>query len=151
MRFLVFIKQVPDSSEIRFDSKNKTLVRDGVKNIVNPYDRRAISEAIRKRDESGGEVVVATMGPAQAREALSEAIVMGADRAVHLQDRRLAASDTLATARVLAAAANKIGFDIIFVGQASTDSETGQIGPELAEFLNLPCAVGGRKLDYSDP
>lgn len=150
MKFLVFIKQVPDSSDIRFDPETKTLIRQGMKNIVNPYDRRAISEAIRRRNEVGGEVIVATMGPRQAREALVEAIVMGADRGVHIEDKRLAGSDTLATSRILAAAAKKIGFDILFVGQASTDSETGQVGPEVAELLDIPCAAAVNKLEYRE-
>lgn len=150
MKFLVFIKQVPESSEIRFDPETKTLVRSGVKNIINPYDRRAISESIRKRNESGGEVIVATMGPPQARVALIEALVMGADRAVHVEDSRLSGSDTLVTARVLAAAAKRIGFDILFCGQSSTDSETAQVGPELAELLEIPCGTAVRKVEYGE-
>ena len=148
MKFLVLIKQVPESSDIHFDLTRKTLKRDGVKNIINPYDRRAISEAVRKRNESGGEVVVVTMGPPQAKESLAEALAMGADRAVHIQDSRLAGSDTLVTAMVLAAAAKEIGFDILLCGQSSTDSETGQVGPEIAEFLGIPCATAVRKLEY---
>ena len=136
-RIIVFIKQVPDVGEMHF-SGNQTFVRDGVKNIINPYDRRAISEAIRNRENFGGEVIVATMGPLQAREALAETLVMGADRAIHIEDRRLAGSDTLVTAKVLAAAARKIGFDLIFAGQHSTDSETGQVPPSIAEILQIP-------------
>lgn len=149
LRILVFIKQVPDVGEMHF-SENKTLVREGVKNIINPYDRRAISEAIRQRENSGGEVIVATMGPRQAREALAEALVMGANRAIHIQDRRLAGSDTLVTAKVLAVAALKIGFDLIFAGQHSTDSETGQVPPSLAEILQIPCAAAVTKLEYAE-
>ncbi len=149
MRFLVFIKQVPDSADIHFDREKKTIVRTGVKNMINPYDRRAISEAIRYRNENGGEVIVATMGPPQAREALQESLIMGADRAVHLEDTRFAGSDSLATSRVLAAAARKIGFDLIFCGQHSTDSETGQVPPELAELLGIPSVVSVRKIEYA--
>lgn len=149
LRILVFIKQVPDVGEMHF-SENKTLVREGVKNIINPYDRRAISEAIRQRENSGGDVIVATMGPRQAREALAEALVMGANRAIHIQDRRLAGSDTLVTAKVLAVAALKIGFDLIFAGQHSTDSETGQVPPSLAEILQIPCAAAVTKLEYAE-
>ena len=149
LRILVFIKQVPDVGEMHF-SENKTLVREGVKNIINPYDRRAISEAIRNRENFGGEVIVATMGPPQAREALAEALVMGANHAIHIEDRRLAGSDTLVTARVLAALARKIGFDLIFAGQHSTDSETGQVPPSLAEILQIPCAAAVTKLEYGE-
>jgi electron transfer flavoprotein alpha subunit len=150
MKFLIFTKQVPDVAEIRFDPERRTIVREGVKNIVNAYDRRAISEAIRYRNENGGEVTVATMGPPQARDALLEALLMGADRAIHIQDNRLAGSDTLITARVLAAAARKIGFDVIFCGQHSTDSETGQVPPELAEILGIPVATSVFRLEYLD-
>lgn len=149
LRNLVFIKQVPDVGEMHF-SENKTLVREGVKNIINPYDRRAISEAIRNRENFGGEVIVATMGPPQAREALAEALVMGADRAIHIEDRRLAGSDTLVTAKILSAAARKIGFDLIFAGQHSTDSETGQVPPSIAEILQIPCAAAVTKLEYGE-
>jgi electron transfer flavoprotein alpha subunit len=150
LRFLVFIKQVPEANEIRFNSDTRTIVRDGVKNIINPYDRRAISEAVRYRNENGGKVVVATMGPPQAREALAEAIIMGADNGVHILDRRLAGSDTLVTAKVLAAAAKKIGFDLILAGQHSTDSETGQVPSALAELLQLPAASSVRRIEYGD-
>jgi electron transfer flavoprotein alpha subunit len=148
MKFLIFVKQVPVSSEIRFDSDKKTIIREGVKNEMNAYDRRAITEAIRYRNENGGEVVVVTMGPSQARDALKEALIMGADSCIHIQDPHLAGSDTLITARVLSAAAKKIGYDIIFCGQHSTDSETGQVPVELAEILGLPCATAVRKIEY---
>lgn len=148
MNFLVFIKQVPDSAEIRFDSRNKTLIRAGVKNEMNPYDRRAITEAIRYRTEQGGNVTAATMGPPQAEDALKEALIMGVDSCIHIQDSRLAGSDTLITARVLAAAAKRIGYDIIFCGQHSTDSETGQVPVELAELLGIPVATAVRKIEY---
>lgn len=149
VRSIVFIKQVPDVGEMRF-SEDKTLVREGVKNIINPYDRRAITEAVRRKQESGGDVIVATMGPPQAREALLEALFMGADRAIHIEDQRLAGSDTLVTSKVLAAAARKIGFDLIFAGQHSTDSETGQVPPALAELLEIPCAAAVCKLEYGE-
>ncbi|HJZ10951.1 MAG TPA: hypothetical protein VJ521_02290, partial [Acidobacteriota bacterium] len=149
MKILVFIKQVPEVSEIKFDPETKTLIREGVKNIINPYDRRAISEAIRHREEKGGEVIIATMGPPQARDALLEALLMGADRGLHIMDSRLAGSDTLVTAMVLAAAARKIDFDLIFCGQHSTDSETAQVPPELAELLDIPCATAVNKIEWN--
>lgn len=150
MKFLVFIKQVPEANEIRFDNARRTLVRGGVKNIINPFDRRAISEAVRVRNEKGGEVVVATMGPPQARDVLTEAIIMGADRGVHIEDTRLAGSDSLVTANVLATAARHIGFDVIFCGQSSTDSETGQVPPELAEILGVACAPAANHIEYEN-
>jgi len=148
MNILVAIKQVPDAGDTRFDPDTRRLIREGVPNIINPYDRRAISEAVRLREERGGEVIALTMGPPQAREALAEAIVMGADRAIHIEDRRMAGSDTLATAIVLAAAARKIGFDIVYCGEHSIDSETGQLPFEVAELLGIACAGSARKIEY---
>ena len=148
MKFLVFIKQVPNSADIRFDHQKKTLVREGVKNEMNAYDRRAVTEAVRYRDERGGEVIAATMGPPSSADALREAAIMGIDSCIHIQDPALAASDTLVTAKVLAAAAKRIGYDIIFCGQHSTDAETGQVPVELAELLGIPCATAVRKIEY---
>src|SRR5262249_55788922 len=90
MNILVAIKQVPDAADTRFDPVTRRLIREGVANIINPYDRRTISEGVRWRTERGGEVIVLTRGPPQAREALAEAIVMGADRGIHIEDRRMA-------------------------------------------------------------
>ena len=148
MKFLVFIKQVPNTAEIQFDPAKKTLIRSGVKTEINPYDRRALSEAIRYRNENGGEVIAITMGPDCSRDGLLESLIMGVDSAIHIKDSRLAGSDTLATSRVLAAVARKLGFDIIFCGQHSTDSETGQVPVEVAELLQIPCATAVTKIEY---
>jgi len=147
MRIIVCIKQVPEVSEIRFDPKTNTIVREGVPNVVNPFDRRALAEAIRLRDLDGGEVVVITMGPPQAREALVECLGAGANRAIHLVGREFAGSDTLATARALALALGDEQYDIIFCGKYSVDAETGQVGPELAELLDLPQVTGATAIE----
>lgn len=147
MRIIVCIKQVPEVSEIRFDPKTNTIVREGVPNVVNPFDRRALAEAIRLRDLGGGEVVVITMGPPQARDALVECLGAGADRAIHLVGREFAGSDTLATARALALALRDEQYDIIFCGKYSVDAETGQVGPELAELLDLPQVTGATAIE----
>jgi len=147
MRIIVCIKQVPEVSEIRFDPNTNTIVREGVPNVVNPFDRRALAEAIRLRDLDGGEVVVVTMGPPQAREALVECLGAGADRAIHLVGREFAGSDTLATARALALALGDEPYDIIFCGKYSVDAETGQVGPELAELLDLPQVTGATAIE----
>jgi electron transfer flavoprotein alpha subunit len=149
MKIAVCIKQVPEVAEIRFNPETNTIVREGVPNVVNPFDRRALAEAIRLRDLDGGEVVVVTMGPPQAREALIECLAAGADRAIHLVDKAFAGSDTLATARALALALRREQFDIIFCGKYSVDAETGQVGPELAEMLDWPQVTGVTKLDLS--
>lgn len=150
MKIAVCIKQVPEVAEIRFDPETNTIVREGVSNVVNPFDRRALAEAIRLRDLDGGEVVVITMGPPQAREALIECLAAGADRAIHLVDKAFAGSDTLATARALAIALRREECDLIFCGKYSVDAETGQVGPELAEMLDWPQVTGVTKLELSD-
>ncbi|MFY9553331.1 MAG: FAD-binding protein [Blastocatellia bacterium] len=150
MKIIVCIKQVPEVAEIRFNAETNTIVREGVPNVVNPFDRRALAEAIRLRDLQGGEVVVLTMGPPQAREALIECLGAGADSAIHLVDPAFAGSDTLATARALALAVGNEKYDIIFCGKYSVDAETGQVGPELAEMLDLPQVSGVTKLEMSE-
>jgi electron transfer flavoprotein alpha subunit len=150
MRLIVCIKQVPEVAEIKFNTETKTIIREGVPNVVNPFDRRALAEAIRLRDLCGGEVVALTMGPPQARDALVECLGAGADRAIHLMDPAFAGSDTLATARTLALALRGRDFDIIFCGKYSVDSETGQVGPELAELLDLPQITGATRIVLSE-
>ena len=150
MKLIVCIKQVPEVAEIKFDAATNTIVRQGVPNVVSPFDRRALAEAIRLRDLCGGEVIVLTMGPPQAREALVECLGAGADRAIHLVDPAFAGSDTLATARALGLALRNEPFDIIFCGKYSVDAETGQVGPELAELLDLPQITGATRLEVSD-
>ncbi|HXG94263.1 MAG TPA: FAD-binding protein [Blastocatellia bacterium] len=149
MRIIVCIKQVPEVAEIQFDYETNTIIREGVPAVVNPFDRRALAGAIRLRDQFGGEVVVLTMGPPQARDALVECLSAGADRAIHLVDKAFAGSDTLATARALAMALGREQFDIIFCGKYSVDAETGQVGPELAELLDIPQVTGATRLEVS--
>jgi len=150
MRLIVCIKQVPEVADIKFDSETKTIVREGVPNVVNPFDRRALAESIRLRDLYGGEVVVLTMGPPQAREALVECLGAGADSGIHLVDPAFAGSDTLATARAIALALKGESFDIIFCGKYSVDAETAHVAPEIAELLDLPQVTGATKLEISE-
>ena len=149
MRIIVCIKQVPLISALKFDKERKTLIREGVPNEVSAFDVIALTEAIRLRQRFGGEVIALTLGPQQAREALVECLAIGADRAVHLTDRAFAGSDTLATSRTLALAVRRLGFDLVFCGRNSLDSETGQVGPELAEMLDIPQVTAVRKLEVS--
>src|SRR5262249_6343223 len=125
-------------------------VREGVRGEASSFDVRALLGALRLRAANGGEVVVLTMGPPAAREALVHCLALGADRGVHLCDQALAGSDTLATARVLAAALRREEPDLILLGRASVDAETGQVGPEVAELLDLPQATAVRRLEL-DP
>jgi electron transfer flavoprotein alpha subunit len=147
MRIVVCVKWVPALSALRFDPETRRLVRDGVPGEVSSFDVRALLAAIALRDAHGGEVVALTMGPPAARDGLLECLALGADRGVHLMDAALAGSDTLATARALAAASGRETPDLVLLGRASTDAETGQVGPEVAELLlDLPQVTGVRKL-----
>lgn len=151
MDIVVCIKQVPEVSELKFDSVKKTIIREGVRNEINPFDRRAITFAVEAKVKYGGEVVVITMGPPQAKEALVEAMAMGADGAVHLLDRAFAGSDTLATSRALSLAIDREKpFDMVLCGKYSVDAETGHIGPEVAQLLGLPHVTGATKVVFSD-
>jgi electron transfer flavoprotein alpha subunit len=148
MNIIVCVKQVPDVAELKFDNQRKVLIREGVKNVLNPFDRRAIAEAIRIRSKIGGEVTAMTMGPPQATEALFECLAVGADKAVHLVDRAFAGADTLATARTLVLALKRMPFDLIMCGRHSVDAETGQVGPEIAELLGIPHVTGVSSLSF---
>ena len=150
MKIAVCIKQVPVISMLKFDNETRRVVREGVPNEVNPYDVLALSLAMRLRQEQGAEVVALTMGPPQASDALVQALAMGADRAVHLNDRAFAGSDTLATSRALALALEREQPDLVICGRNSTDAETGQVGPEIAEILGVPQITAVSKLDL-DP
>ena len=149
MKIAVCIKQVPVLSRITFDYESKTIVREGVPLEVNSFDVLAVVRAVELHDQAGAEVAVLTMGPPQAREALVHCLAIGAQRAIHLTDRAMAGSDTLATARTLALALEREEFDLILCGRNSNDAETGQVGPEVAELLHLPYVGNVRKLDYS--
>jgi electron transfer flavoprotein alpha subunit len=150
VKIVVCVKQVPQAAEISFDAEQKRIRREGVPLTLNAFDRRALGEAVRLKELLGGEVVALTMGPPQAREALVECLALGCDRAVHLCDLALAGSDTLVTARVLAAAIQRESPDLVFCGRYSVDAETGQVGPELAELLDLPQATGISKVTVPD-
>jgi electron transfer flavoprotein beta subunit len=138
MNIVACIKQVPDTTEVRINPETNTLIRDGVVSIINPYDMHAVEAALQIRDGSGGRVTVLTMGPPQAETALRDVLAMGADDAVLLTDRAFAGSDTWATSYALAMAVRKIGADIIVCGKQAIDGDTAQVGPEMAEFLDIP-------------
>ena len=150
MNTVVCIKQTPSSADVRLDEATKTLVREGVNLVISSLDRRALLEALRLRDEIGGTVSVITMGPPQAESALVECLALGADRAVHLTDRVFAGADTLATARALAMALDKLEPDLVLCGMFSIDSETGQVPSEIAEFMNRPQVTSVRKIRPGD-
>ena len=138
MNIIVCLKQVPDTTEVKIDPVTGTLIREGVPSIINPDDKNALEEALRLKEENNAKVTVITMGPAQAEVALREALSMGADEAILISDRAFAGADTLATSRVLAAAIGKLEYDLVFAGRQAIDGDTAQVGPEIAEHLNLP-------------
>ncbi|MDI3310729.1 MAG: electron transfer flavoprotein subunit beta/FixA family protein [Thermoanaerobacterium sp.] len=147
MNILVLIKQVPDTNEVRIDPVTKTLIREGVPSIINPDDKNALEEAIRIREKVGGKVTVISMGPTQAEVALREALAMGADEAYLLTDRAFAGADTYATAKALSKAIEKFQYDIVFCGRQAIDGDTAQVGPQIAEQLNIPQVTYVRKVE----
>src|SRR5882724_8766465 len=129
MNVVVCIKQVPETGEGHFDPVTRRLDRSRARNVMNPFDRRAIALAVELVRRHGGATVALTLGPPQAREILVEALASGIDRAVHLCDPAFAGSDTLATARALAAAIARLPHELVLCGKYTVDGETGQVGP----------------------
>ncbi len=139
MNIVVCLKQVPGTTEVKIDPQTNTLIRQGIENIINPFDTYALEEGVRLKEKHGGKVTVITMGPPQAEAALREAISLGADEAVLLSDRAFAGADTWATAFTLSSAVKKLEqYDLIICGRQTIDGDTGQVGPELAEMLDIP-------------
>lgn len=137
MNIVVCLKQVPDTTAVKIDPKTGTLIRDGVPSIINPEDKHALEEALKIKESTGATVTIISMGPPQAKNALREALCMGADEAILITDRAFAGSDTLATSKALAGILKKIKYDIVFAGRQAIDGDTAQVGPEIAEHLNI--------------
>lgn len=151
MEIVVCIKQVPDTTEVKIDPVTNTLIRQGVPSIVNPFDKNALEAALQLKTKYGARVTVLSMGPPQAKEALKECLAMGADEAILMSDRAFGGSDTLATSNTLAAGINKIGnIDIIICGKQAIDGDTAQVGPEMAEHLNMTQVTYVSKIDSID-
>jgi electron transfer flavoprotein alpha/beta subunit len=148
LNIIVCVKQVPQANDVRIDPETGVLIREGVPSITNPEDSNALEEALLLREEHGGNIVAITMGPPQAEEALRDALAMGADEAILLCDRAFAGADTLATSYTLGSAIRKLGyFDLILCGTKTLDGNTGQVGPQLAEFLDLPQITYARRVE----
>lgn len=151
MHFVVCIKQVPDTTDVRIDPETNTLMREGVQSIINPFDMYAIEEALRLKAKVGGKVTALTMGPPQAEAALREAISMGVDEGILVSDRAFAGSDTWATSYTLAMALKKIGdYSVIIFGKQASDGDTAQVGPGVATHLDLPQITYARKVGEID-
>lgn len=146
MNIVVCVKQVPDTAEVRIDYEKGTLIREGVPSIINPYDMHALEAALRLKETLGAKVTALTMGPPQAEDALREAISMGVDEGVLLTGKAYAGADTLATSFALAGAARKLKADLIICGKQAIDGDTAQVGPETAEFLDIPHVSYVRKI-----
>jgi len=142
MKIVVFIKQVPGTTDVTIDPETKRLVREGVEAVLNPFDLYAVEEGVQIREKHGGEVIVVTMGPPQAEKALREALGCGADTAILLSDRAFAGSDTWATSYALACAVRTLGHvDLIICGKQAVDGDTAQVGPGIAAHLEWPQAT----------
>ena len=137
-KVLVCLKQVPDTNRVQIDPVNHTLIREGVDSILNLYDDYALEEALILKRKYGIRVGTMTMGPPQAIEVLKYSLERGSDEAFLLTDKRLAGSDTWATALAIVSLIKKINYKNIFCGQESIDSGTGHIGSSIAELLNIP-------------
>ena len=148
MKIVVCIKQVPDTTEIKLDPATGTMIRDGVPSIMNPDDKGGLELALQLKDKYGAEVTVITMGPPQADDILREAFAMGADRAIHLNDRKFAGADTLATSNAIAGALRVLDFDLVITGRQAIDGETAQVGPQIAEHLDLPQVTYVENLEF---
>ncbi len=148
MHFVVCIKQVPATTSVQIDPKTGTLKREGVESIINPFDEYAIEEGIRLKERVGGKVTVITMGPPQAEQALREALSRGCDEAILLTDRAFAGADTWATAYTLSSAIKILSepADLIICGKQASDGDTAQVGPSVAEMLDIPHVAYVRKI-----
>jgi len=155
MHFVVFIKQVPDTAEVKIDPETNTLVRAGVESIANPYDLAALEEAVRLKEKYGGHVTAVSMGPPQAESALRQALSLGADEVVLLSDRAFAGADTLATSYTLSRAVETLGdtnpVDLVLCGKQAIDGDTAQTGPGIATRLGLTQFTYVVDVEWIDP
>jgi electron transfer flavoprotein beta subunit len=151
MNIVVCIKQVPGTTKVKIDLQTNTLVRQGIENIINPFDTYALEEAVRLKERYGGKVTAISMGPSQAESVLREAVSLGADEAILLSDSTFAGADTLATAYTISRAISKLEKpDLIICGRQTIDGDTGQVGPELAEMLGRPFVAYVSKIEAID-
>jgi electron transfer flavoprotein beta subunit len=152
-RVIVCLKPVPDPKawdRLAMDPVTKTLRREGIPSVINPLDKHALEAALEVKDVHGVEVVLLAMAPASTLPVLREALALGADRAVLLSDRWFAGSDTLATARIIAAAIRRLApFDLICCGNFTLDGSTAQVPSQIAEFLGIPNIMHVSRMELS--
>lgn len=139
MNIVTCIKQVPASSDVQVDPVTGVLIRDGNNTKMNPYDLYAIETALRIKELNNAKVTTITMGPPSAKQVLNESLWMGCDEAIILTDRKFGGADVVATAYTISQGITKLGdFDLIICGRQTTDGDTAQVGPEVAEYLGIP-------------
>ena len=152
MKIVVCVKQVPEITDVNVDPETGTLIREGVSSILNPFCEYALDHAVMlKAALEDAQVITVTMGPPQAKSALYRCLELGADRALLISDRKFAGADTWATALTLAAAikAAEPDFDLVLTGKQAIDGDTAQVGPEVAEILNLPQIMYGVEMQLT--
>jgi len=152
MNIVALVKQVPGTDNVKMNPETGTMVRTGKDNVINPLDENALTEALRIKQQTTGTTVTAvSMGPQTAEKALKEAIALGADEGILLSSRAFAGADTIATARVLAAAVKKLeNVSMILCGERATDGETGQTGPMVAAMLGIPVVTFVKEINVGE-
>lgn len=138
MNIIVCIKQVPNTTQIKMDPVTGVMDRNGIPSIMNPDDKVAVEYALELKELFNAHVTVISMGPMQAKKILFEAIAMGADKGILLSDRAFAGADTLATSKALSSLIKTLPYDLIITGRQAIDGDTAQVGPQIAELLNIP-------------
>jgi electron transfer flavoprotein beta subunit len=151
MKIVVLIKQVPDMERVKFDRERGVIDRKSAGTEINPFDLNALEAAVGLSEIYGAEVIALSMGPPSTESALKEAIARGATQGILLSDRKFGGADVKATANTLAAGIKNIGdFDMIFAGMQTVDGDTGQVGPEVAELLDIPHISYAESIEASD-
>ena len=139
MNIIVCLRQVPDTeTQIKIAPDAKSIVTGDIKWVMNPYDEFGVEEALQLKEKFGGEVTVVSVGPKRVTESIRTALAMGADKGILISDDAFEGSDSLATAKALAAAIKDLEYDLVFTGQRGVDDDMGVVGAALAEFLGIP-------------
>jgi len=151
VNIIVCIRQVPDTeTQIKIAPDSKSIVKDDIKWVMNPYDEFGVEEALRLKEKFGGEVTVVSLGPKRITETIRTALAMGCDKGIMIDDPALEGSDSLGTAKALAAAIKGVDFDIIFTGQRGVDDDMGVVGATIADFLDIPQLSLIQKVEVSE-
>ena len=150
MNIAICVKQIPDpAAPYELDEENHWVVRPHDQ-VLDDTDRFGIEIGLQLAEASEGTVTLYSMGPSGSLQGIRQALAMGADRAVLVDDENLKGSDALTTARILSAAIEREGFDIVIAGMESTDGYTGTVPQMMSEILDVPCLSFARKVDVAD-